>query len=44
MRGAEEIGNQFRNGPGLPVTHILDREGRIRQTFFGPQSAKFSSQ
>jgi cytochrome c-type biogenesis protein len=38
VRGAEEIGNQFRNGPGLPVTHILDRQGRIRQTFFGPQS------
>ena len=38
VRGAEEIGNQFSNGPGLPVTHILDREGRIRQTFFGPQS------
>jgi cytochrome c-type biogenesis protein len=38
VRGAEEIGNQFQNGPGLPVTHILDREGRIRKTFFGPQS------
>src|SRR5438094_429425 len=38
VRGAEEIGNQFSNGPGLPVTHILDREGHIRQTFFGPQS------
>ncbi len=38
VRGAEDIGNQFRNGPGLPVTHILDRQGRIRQTFFGPQS------
>lgn len=38
VRGAEEIGNQFRNGPGLPVTHVLDRNGRIRQTFFGPQS------
>ncbi|MFN2576689.1 MAG: cytochrome c biogenesis protein CcdA [Pyrinomonadaceae bacterium] len=38
VRGAEEIGNQFSNGPGLPVTHILDRDGRIRQTFFGPQS------
>ena len=38
VRGPEEIGNQFSNGPGLPVTHILDREGRIRQTFFGPQS------
>jgi cytochrome c-type biogenesis protein len=38
VRGAEEIGTQFRNGPGLPVTHVLDRDGRIRQTFFGPQS------
>src|SRR5438270_5423882 len=38
VRGAEEIGNQFSNGPGLPDTHILDSEGRIRQTFFGPQS------
>ena len=38
VRGPEEIGNQFGNGPGLPVTHILDRQGRIRQTFFGPQS------
>ncbi len=37
VRGEEEIGNQFQNGPGLPVTHILDRDGRIRQTFFGPQ-------
>jgi cytochrome c-type biogenesis protein len=38
VRGPEAIGNQFNNGPGLPVTHILDRQGRIRQTFFGPQS------
>ena len=38
VRGAEEISGQFRNGPGLPVTHVLDRQGRIRQTFFGPQS------
>jgi cytochrome c-type biogenesis protein len=38
VRGAESIGNQFNNGPGLPVTHILDRSGRIRKTFFGPQS------
>lgn len=37
VRGPEEIGAQFQNGPGLPVTHILDREGRIRNTFFGPQ-------
>lgn len=38
VRGEESIGGQFNNGPGLPVTHILDREGRIRKTFFGPQS------
>jgi cytochrome c-type biogenesis protein len=38
VRGPEEIGAQFQNGPGLPVTHILDREGRIRKTFFGPQA------
>jgi len=35
IRGAEEIGNTFGNGPGLPVTYILDREGRIRQKFIG---------
>ena len=38
LRGAEEIGAKFGNGPGLPVTYILDREGRIRQKFIGPQS------
>jgi cytochrome c-type biogenesis protein len=38
LRGAEEIGSQFGNGPGLPVTYILDREGRIRQKFVGPQT------
>jgi peroxiredoxin len=38
LRGAEEIGSQFGNGPGLPVTYVLDREGRIRQKFVGPQS------
>ena len=37
VRGEEEIGRQFQNGPGLPVTHILDRDGHIRQTFYGPQ-------
>ena len=35
MRGAEEIGEKFGNGPGLPVTHIIDREGRIRQKLIG---------
>lgn len=38
LRGAEEIGAKFGNGPGLPVTYILDREGRIRQKFIGPQT------
>jgi len=38
IRGAEEIGGKFGNGPGLPVTYLLDREGRIRQKFIGPQS------
>ncbi|HEY3027281.1 MAG TPA: cytochrome c biogenesis protein CcdA [Pyrinomonadaceae bacterium] len=35
LRGAEEIGEKFGNGPGLPVTHIIDREGRIRQKLIG---------
>jgi cytochrome c-type biogenesis protein len=38
LRGAEEIGEQFGNGPGLPVTYLLDREGRIRQKFVGQTS------
>ena len=38
LRGAEAIGSQFGNGPGLPVTYIIDREGRIRQKFVGPQT------
>ena len=38
LRGAEEIGAKFGNGPGLPITYVLDREGRIRQKFIGPQS------
>ena len=38
LRGAEEIGAKFGNGPGLPVTYILDRGGRIRQKFIGPQT------
>jgi peroxiredoxin len=35
IRGAEEIGAKFGNGPGLPVTYLLDRDGRIRQKFIG---------
>jgi cytochrome c-type biogenesis protein len=38
LRGPEEIGSRFGNGPGLPVTYIIDREGRIRQKFIGPQT------
>jgi cytochrome c-type biogenesis protein len=35
LRGPEEIGAKFGNGPGLPVTYLLDREGRIRQKIIG---------
>lgn len=38
LRGAEEIGQTFGNGPGLPVTYVLDRQGRIRQKFVGQTS------
>jgi cytochrome c-type biogenesis protein len=29
---------RFNNGPGLPVTYVVDREGRIRQKLFGPRT------
>lgn len=35
LLGNEEVGAKFGNGPGLPVTIIIDREGRIRQKIFG---------
>jgi len=38
IRGPEEIGAKFGNGPGLPVTYLLDREGRIRNKFVGQTS------
>src|SRR5216684_4706510 len=38
IRGAEEIGAKFGNGPGLPVTYLIDRAGRIRQKFIGQTS------
>ena len=38
LRGAEEIGAKFGNGPGLPVTYLIDRAGRIRQKFIGQTS------
>jgi cytochrome c-type biogenesis protein len=35
MVGNDETGPQFGNGPGLPVTIIIDRDGRIRQKIVG---------
>jgi len=35
LRGAEEIGEKFGNGPGLPVSYVIDREGLIRQKIIG---------
>jgi cytochrome c-type biogenesis protein len=35
LRGPEEIGEKFGNGPGLPVTYLIDRAGRIRQKIIG---------
>ncbi len=36
LRGAESVGDTFGNGPGLPVTYLIDRDGRIRQKITGP--------
>jgi peroxiredoxin len=33
--GDDNVGAKFGNGPGLPITIIIDREGRIRQKIFG---------
>jgi len=35
LRGPEEIGEKFGNGPGLPVTYLIDRDGRIRERIPG---------
>ena len=35
LRGAEDIGDKFGNGPGLPVTYLIDRAGRIREKIVG---------
>ncbi len=32
---SDDVPNKFGNGPGLPVTIIIDREGRIRQRIVG---------
>jgi len=44
LRGPEALTEKFVNGPGLPVTHIIDREGRVREKIFGPRDrATFES-
>ena len=35
MVGSDEVGSKFGNGPGLPITIIIDREGRIRKKIVG---------
>ena len=35
LRGGEDVGEKFGNGPGLPVTYLIDRDGRIRQKIIG---------
>jgi cytochrome c-type biogenesis protein len=35
LRGPESLDATFANGPGLPVTHIIDREGRLREKLIG---------
>jgi cytochrome c-type biogenesis protein len=36
--GASDTPDRFNNGPGLPVTYVLDREGRVREKIFGPRT------
>jgi thiol-disulfide isomerase/thioredoxin len=35
--GADDTPERFNNGPGLPVTYVLDREGRVREKIVGPK-------
>ena len=35
LLGGGDVTTKFRNGPGLPITIIIDREGRIRQKIVG---------
>ena len=35
LLGDDEVGAKFGNGPGLPVTIIIDRQGRVRKKLFG---------
>ena len=36
LLGDSDTPERFQNGPGLPVTYILDREGRVRHKLVGP--------
>jgi cytochrome c-type biogenesis protein len=38
LLGDSDTPERFQNGPGLPVTYILDREGRVRHKLFGPRT------
>jgi len=35
--GPEDTPDRFNNGPGLPVTYVLDRQGRVREKILGPR-------
>ncbi|HEV3468828.1 MAG TPA: TlpA disulfide reductase family protein, partial [Pyrinomonadaceae bacterium] len=35
--GDGDTRSRFNNGPGLPVTYILDRDGRVREKIVGPK-------
>ena len=35
LRGPEELGEKFGNGPGLPITYLIDRDGRVRERITG---------
>jgi cytochrome c-type biogenesis protein len=35
LLGEGSLVETFSNGPGLPVTHIIDRDGRLREKFIG---------
>lgn len=35
LLAGDDVPNKFGNGPGLPVSYILDREGRVRKKIIG---------
>jgi cytochrome c-type biogenesis protein len=36
LLGSSDTPERFQNGPGLPVTYIIDRDGRVRHKLVGP--------